>query len=162
MKPNILIWKNTATFDPNRLGTGSKKTNYPAAASPPYKRQRRQQQQQNQRFPPTLAPSAAARVCTPIARGANPTQTSPGWLLKPLQTRLGLRQRGIANGASRNGPKCCAHWQSAQGQAPLWEDSPSVRGSPDFFHQPNSWLRTGTFQELILVLLHHHQQTLRN
>lgn len=24
MKPNILIWKNTGTFDPNRLGTGSK------------------------------------------------------------------------------------------------------------------------------------------
>lgn len=49
--------------------------------------------------------------------------------------------------------------QTARGS--LRGDPTALGGSWDL-HQPNSWLRTGVFQELILVLLPHHQQTLGN
>lgn len=154
MKPNILIWKNTATFDPNRLGTGSKNKS-PSCGLP------------------TLRGAAASVSCPPspcpwlprsahcLLRGQSHLKQTVCYLSSCRQDQAFIEGDSAGKWNCSNHPKCCIHLQTAQGQASLQRDSPSFSGSLDF-HQANSWLRTSTFQELILVLLHHHQQTLRN
>lgn len=67
MKPNILIWKNTATFDPNIPGTGSK-NKLPSCSLPDLQ-------------------AAASSISCPCVSQPSAARCSPGAQSSPTQPR---------------------------------------------------------------------------
>lgn len=94
MKPNILIWKNTATFDPNRLGTGSKNKSpscglptLPAVQKPAFPAHAR---------PGQRPPGSAQR----LPRGQS-HQNQSGFVIKALAGKIRPLSKGNQLGRAR-------------------------------------------------------------